>query len=171
MIALNDEARWAELSHAYGPAGDIPALLRALESDPSQRAPAQEPWVTLWSSLCHQGDVYDASYAAVPHIVRIALAATGPVDFSVFLLPASVEVARVTGRGPALPEDLAAPYHQAIARLPDAVAAHRDRPWSQDLTISAAAALAVAKGHHALAEALMNLDADWIAKINACDFD
>ena len=34
------------------------------------------------------------------------------------------------------------------------------------MLLAAAAAQAVAKGHVDVAEALMNLDADWIAKIN-----
>jgi hypothetical protein len=170
MIAL-DDARWAQLTHAYGSAADIPARLRELPNTPGQRASGQEPWATLWSSLCHQGDVYSASYAAVPHVVATALSVDAALDFSFFLLPASVEVARVTGRGPEIPDFLAPAYHEALGRLPDAVAAHRHRPWDQDMTIATAAALAVAKGHHALAEAVMNLDDDWIGKINHGEFD
>lgn len=37
------------------------------------------------------------------------------------------------------------------------------------MTIAAMAAMAVAKSHHALAEAVMNLDEDWISKINNGD--
>jgi len=39
------------------------------------------------------------------------------------------------------------------------------------MLLSAAAAQAVAKGHIDVAEALLNLDADWIAKINNFEFD
>lgn len=39
------------------------------------------------------------------------------------------------------------------------------------MLLSAAAAQAVAKGHIGVAEALLNLDADWIARINNCEFD
>lgn len=130
-----------------------------------------EPWFTLWSSLCHQGDVYSASYAAIPHVVSVALAAAGPIDFSFFLLPASVDVARVKGRGPQIPGFLKQAYDEAIQRLPDCIAGHRNEGWDQDLTIAATAAAAVSKGHHALAEAVMNLDQDWIAKINNGEWD
>lgn len=51
---------WSQLSHAYGTAEDIPGLLDRLEPDP--RSPV---WNDLWSSLCHQGTVYTASYAAL----------------------------------------------------------------------------------------------------------
>jgi hypothetical protein len=39
------------------------------------------------------------------------------------------------------------------------------------MVLAVAAAQAVAKGQFEVAEALLNLDADWITKINNCDFD
>lgn len=39
------------------------------------------------------------------------------------------------------------------------------------MLLAVAAAQAVAKGHIDIAEALLNLDADWIAKINNDEFD
>jgi len=39
------------------------------------------------------------------------------------------------------------------------------------MTIAAMAAIAVSKTHHALAEAVMNLDEDWISKINIGEWD
>lgn len=171
MLQLNDR-RWQELAHAYGPAADVPALLGQLAERPEQsNNPNDEPWFSLWSSLCHQGDVYIASYAAIPHVVGIALSTPRPIDFSFFLLPASVEVAREKGRGPEVPAFLAGSYQEAIALLPEGVSRHRGDHWSEDMTIAAAAALAVAKGHHGLAEALMNLDHDWISKINNHQWD
>jgi len=170
MLEL-DDSRWSELSHAYGQAADIPDLLRRLAERPAQQGPRDEPWFTLWSSLCHQGDVYCASYAAIPHIVEIALSKTGPIDFSFLLLPASVDVARVNGRGPETPSFLKAAYDTAIGRLFDCVIAHRKDSWDQDMTIAATAAMAVSKGRHALAEAVMNLDEDLISKINDGDWD
>ncbi len=171
MISLDDPA-WQTLQHAYGDAANVPDLLRALaaSSGPKTDYP-DEPWFTLWSSLCHQGDVYTASYAALPHIVRIAGEATGPVDFSFFQLPAAIEIARRTGHGPDIPAGCADAYHGAIAQLVENVALHRNEAWDQSMFLSAAAALAVAKGHVDVAEALLNLDADWIAKINDGDFD
>jgi len=168
MLEL-DNSRWSELTHAYGAASDIPDLLHALAKRPEQQGANDEPWFTLWSSLCHQGDVYTASYAAIPHIVEIALSQANPIDFGFLLLPASVEVARTNGRGPEVPDFLLPAYDLAISRLPDCVLAHRGESWSQDMTIAAMAAMAVAKSHHALAEAVMNLDEDWISKINNGD--
>ncbi|MER6027849.1 hypothetical protein [Streptomyces sp. NPDC001851] len=69
------ETDWGQLSHAYGPADDIPGLLREMESeDADVRAEAAHE---LFSALCHQGDIYDASAAAVPHLARLALHGPG----------------------------------------------------------------------------------------------
>lgn len=170
MLEL-DDSRWSELTHAYGAASDIPALLRALAKAPKQQGANCEPWLTLWSSLYHQGDVYTASYAAIPHVVEIALSQANAIDFSFWLLPASVEVARANGRGPDAPDFLLSAYDAAIARLPECILAHRGESWSQDMTIAAMAALAVSKNHHALAEAIMNLDEDWISRISKDERD
>lgn len=57
---------WGSLRDAYGPADGVGALLERAESD--DRA----VWDELWSRLCHQGTVYSASYAALPHLTRLA---------------------------------------------------------------------------------------------------
>ncbi len=169
MLSL-DDPRWSELSHAYGPASDIPALLGQLEGSPGPKGDvSDEPWFTLWSSLCHQDDVYTASYAALPHIVKIGLDTAGPIDSSFFLLPTSIEVARAAGRGPKIPRDLASAYTDGLSLLMDCIVAHRGDPWNEGMMLSVAAAQAVAKGHTRLAEALMNLDDYWISRINDPD--
>jgi len=65
-----DDPRWSDLTHAYGKASDIPDLLRQLDKLPLATGDA-EPWFSLWSALAHQGDVYPASFAAVPHVVAM----------------------------------------------------------------------------------------------------
>lgn len=170
MLPLDDPL-WSELQHAYGRATDIPELLRALAASPGPCSSYRdEPWFSLWSSLCHQGDVYTASYAAVPHIVKIACEEKGPIAFSFFQLPAAIEIARKQGRGQALPDTCANGYCRAISRLVEGVNLHRDEPWDRSTLLSAAAAQAVAKGHVEVAEALLSLDDDWIAKINNGEF-
>jgi hypothetical protein len=170
MIKLSDP-RWQTLSHAYGSAADIPDLLRQLGGT---RCPKighdSEPWSTLWSSLCHQGDVYDASYAALPHIVEIACNAKEAIDFSFFQLPAAIEIARNSGRGPPVPIDLSDAYGEAVSRLTDCVALHRHEIWDEPTLLSAASALAAAKGLHRVAEAIMNLDDDLITRLIKLDF-
>jgi hypothetical protein len=165
MLSLDSPA-WQHLLHAYGPATDIPGLLRQLEESPGPHSSYKdEPWYSLWSSLCHQGDVYTASYAAVPHILRIALLTKDPIDPGFFQLPACVEIARASSRGPALQPDLADAYLQALNCIPDCVHAHSSETWDEGMMQCVAAALAVSKGHSRLAEAIVMLDSDMIDKI------
>jgi HEAT repeat protein len=62
---------WGDLRHAYGAAGDVPALLRALGSG---RGEAEEAVEGLFGSLCHQGTVYSVTPYAVLFLARIAAA-------------------------------------------------------------------------------------------------
>lgn len=109
------------LQHAYGPAGDIPALLERARTAPAPDTYRDEPWFSLWSSLCHQGDVYTASYAAVPELVAIAgaRAAEARVAWECLLLAGSIELERALPEGappPAIPPDLAPEYASALRR-------------------------------------------------------
>src|ERR1700722_4715931 len=141
------------LQHAYGPADDIPPLLHRLRLDPTPKNPNDEPWFSLWSALCHQGDVYSGSYAAVPPIVCIGLAARGPIDIGFFMLPACIEVARLTGRGPAPSDAAVGPYLRALRQLHDCAFTHADDQWDSDMAQAVAAALAASKGQIDLARA------------------
>ncbi|MFI2753322.1 hypothetical protein ACGIF2_07800 [Cellulomonas sp. P22] len=61
---------WNQLQHAYGPAGEVPALLYAvsLGTDPVRL----EAWWELWGNIHHQGTVYEATPASIPFLARIA---------------------------------------------------------------------------------------------------
>ncbi|MDX2642519.1 hypothetical protein PV341_02860 [Streptomyces sp. PA03-1a] len=56
VFAELDRVAWAELHHAYGPAGDVPALLRALTS-PEQET-AEEAEQELWGGAALSASVY-----------------------------------------------------------------------------------------------------------------
>lgn len=154
MLALESH-RWSQLSHAYGSATDIPAMLRALNTMPTSEG-KNEPWFSLWSALAHQGDVFESSYAAVPHVVGALATAPEGADPSYFHFPAWVEICRVKG-GPPIPKDLEAPYFEALRRLPDLVAAASHATWSPEYLGCCMAALAVAKGQTEMAEAVLEL--------------
>jgi hypothetical protein len=155
MLSL-DDPRWNELTHAYGKASDIPVLLRKLYELPDASG-KQEPWFSVWSALAHQGDVYPASFAAVPHV--IAALATNPMvaDPTYFHFPAWVECCRVRG-AIHVPDDLVGPYRAAISRLPALVAEASKRPWDEDFLLCALAAIAAAKGRSVIAEAVLELE-------------
>ena len=155
MIPL-ESLRWSELEHAYGPADDIPPLLRQLEDFP-ESAGDSEPWFTLWSSLCHQDDVYPASFAAVPHIIRVLASDPRRASFSFFQLPACIEIARARDDFP-IPADLRQPYFESLQRLPALVAAAAAREWDENILCCALSAIAAAKGFPSVATAAQELN-------------
>jgi len=161
MLSL-ESSRWAQLRHAYGPADDIPELLRLLKDLPASRG-EDEPWYSLWSSLAHQGDVYSASFAAVPHVIEMF--ATNPMaaDECYFHFPVWVEICRQK-EGTAIPEDLNDAYFASLSRLPDLIAQCFAKEWNSEYARCALAAIAVAKGQAYLAEPLLELSSDVAAK-------
>ena len=170
MLPL-DSHEWAQLEHAYGPAIDTPGLISQLAGDPRPSGKADsEPWFSLWSSLCHQDEVYPASYAAVPHVVDICASYDGAVDFSFFLLPTCIEIARSLGRGPDLTDAFARDYYDAIERLRDCVIARISDDWDETFAMSLVAALAASKGQIRVANAIINLDGDLMDRIIEGDF-
>ncbi|GAA5496023.1 hypothetical protein Rhal01_02204 [Rubritalea halochordaticola] len=103
---------WSELQHAYGGAGDVPAMLEAMYAGGQSR----EFWTDAWSCLCHQGDVYTASLAALPFIVDagIEVLRTDKV-FAYHYLALPVEVEKARGKFPHLKVDSA--YSQGLVRI------------------------------------------------------
>ncbi|MEU0371048.1 PBS lyase [Streptomyces sp. NPDC006283] len=70
MFAGIDEVDWASLEHAYGPADDVPELLRKLAStDPVERETALDG---MYGTVHHQGDVYDSTLACIPFLMELA---------------------------------------------------------------------------------------------------
>jgi hypothetical protein len=153
-----DSPRWSQLQHAYGPASDIPDLLRQLETLPAAEDEST-PWSSLWSSLAHQGDVYPASFAAVPHVVRALAADPGRADCAFFQFPAWVEICRQKKAVP-VPPDLTPAYLEALAQLPALVATAASREWEPGFLCCALSAVAAAKGQGAIAEAVLELTPD-----------
>jgi hypothetical protein len=150
-----DSPLWNELSHAYGSAGDIPALLIKLESFPESNDYSDEPWFSLWSALAHQGDVYPASFAAVPHVVRILASNPSNANHQFFLFRSCVEIDRHRRSMP-IPTELESDYLNSLSRLHSlAVDALARRG---DLTVDHAvnAAIAVTEGRLEVAAVLLD---------------
>lgn len=69
MLKGIDEIDWGRLEHAYGPATDVPGMLRQLTSpDPGERGEAVQ---ALFGTIWHQGTVYEASAHAVPFLIEL----------------------------------------------------------------------------------------------------
>jgi hypothetical protein len=154
LLSLNSP-RWSELQHAYGSAEDIPALLAQLGNLPDSNGD-EEPWFSLWSTLAHQGDVYSASFAAVPFVIEALTSNPNDAGFVYFQFPAWIEICRQK-RAVEIPKDLAAPYFSSLARLPHLVAEASSRVWDASFLQCALSAIAAAKGQTVVAEAVQEL--------------
>jgi hypothetical protein len=100
--------------------------------------------------------VYPASFAAVPHVVRILSVNPTEAGAPYFQFPAWVEICRQ--REPIeIPADLHTAYREALARLPGLAVAALQRERDDDLLRVALSAIAAAKGAAVVAEAAMEL--------------
>ncbi len=160
MLSL-DSPRWGELQHAYGSASDVPPLLHKLQALPDAIGES-EPWFSLWSSLAHQGDVYSASFAAVPHVVAAIASNPEKASSTYFQFPAWVEICRQR-QGTPVSGDLEQAYFDALGQLPALAAAAASRPWDNDMVACVLAAIAVAKGDVSVAEAALELSPEGAA--------
>jgi hypothetical protein len=147
--------RWQELEHAYGKAGNIPALLERLAALPKDEGES-EPWFAIWSALAHQGDVYSASFAAVPHVIAALSKSPETAHQSYFHFPAWVEICRAK-QAIEVPRELHEPYFSSLSRLPQLAAVAATKPWERGFLACALAATAAAKGEHAIAEAILEM--------------
>lgn len=71
MFAGIDEVDWTSMEHAYGPADDVPGLLRGLASaDPAEREQALDG---MYGAVHHQGDVYACTLACIPFLFELVV--------------------------------------------------------------------------------------------------
>lgn len=163
-----DAVGWSNLSHAYGKADDVPMMLRSLERARSG-IDRDLAWEELWSSLCHQGTIYSASYAALPFVVDLALERPSSERLLFWIFVATIAVEGVTRD---IPPGLADAYHAALTRARASVEATDwsrldadERPWLLS-------ALAKLQGERAVARAVEGLiDGDIALACPACDGD
>lgn len=88
MMEKLDEIPWSQLHHAYGPAADVPDLIRALSSaDPQQRDAA---FHELFGNIWHQGTVYEATIHALPFLIELLRQQSVPERQELALLVASI---------------------------------------------------------------------------------
>jgi len=111
MLSLDDN-RWMLMQGGYRMPFDPRPLLARLESNTNTAS----VWPDLWDELHHQGDVGEASYAAVPHLIRICRS-RGELDWNVYAFTAIVELSRGKGDNPDVPEWLSEGYFRAIDEL------------------------------------------------------
>jgi len=103
-----DDPRWKEMKGGYKVIYDPRPALRSLEKGVNLDA----AWDELWNELHHQGDVGEASNAAIPHLVRIQKQ-TRNLDWNLYALVSTIETQRHAKNNPALPGHLKVDLHVA----------------------------------------------------------
>jgi hypothetical protein len=111
FLALSD-ARWSKMKGGYNLPYDVSIPLKALATGANEEA----IWLELWEELHHQGNVGEASYAAIPSLVDICIQRK-LADWNLFHLANVIEVCRKNKDTPNLPAWLEIPYHEAWIKL------------------------------------------------------
>jgi hypothetical protein len=106
----------------------------------------EENRVKAWHelSLHHQGDVGEASYASVPHLVRIHRK-SGIVDWNTYAIVAIIDLARGKGNNPEVPKWLEDDYIRAIRELAEIGAAEIWRTEESEAIRAILGVIAIAK--------------------------
>ncbi|EAQ00337.1 O-succinylbenzoic acid--CoA ligase [Janibacter sp. HTCC2649] len=160
MLDGIDDLDWTAMQHAYGPAGDVPAMLRGLvAADAELRSESEEG---LWGAVHHQGDVYDSTLATIPFLLEIAQR-PGPSQATAFDLLGSyggIDTASLVELGEARP--WLAPggtYEDARRLIADARQVFLDQLASSDARVRDSAIVASLAGppDGRVAEALLAL--------------
>ena len=108
MLGFYDK-RWNHLTGGYKVPFDPRPCLHKLES----RQDTAAAWQELWEEWHNQGDVGDASYAAVPELVRIHRIESG-ADWNLYARVGIIELARTESKNPEVPEWLREDYFGSI---------------------------------------------------------
>jgi hypothetical protein len=109
-----DDPKWKSLRGGYKTPYDASDALRRLYlgEDPDSI------WDEFWNELHHQGDLGEASYASVPHLVKI-LKDRMDLDWNPYALIATIEIERHRKSNPPIPDWLLPSYSAAWNDLLD----------------------------------------------------
>ncbi len=154
MLDLED-GRWSTLSGGYRLPFDARPPLRQL----AQESDSESAWSALSEELYHQGDVGEASYAAVPFLVDNCIDSSQP-SWRLLALVSFVEVARTAPGNPPLPAWLEHDYHAAIESLALlSLTRLRHQNGTEELR-GMLCVIALWKGLRTYADALLSYDED-----------
>ncbi len=162
-MELNDP-RWADLNGGYGRPFDPRPALRRLED--GSDVPAA--WRQLWDGLHHQGDVGEASYASVPHLVRIHQV-RGVLDWNTYAIVATIELARDRRANPPVPSWLRSEYSSAMERLAELALRELPRATDRETTRSMLSILAIWRGARTYGRVLAEPSEDELLELGVDD--
>jgi hypothetical protein len=157
-----DDFHWTKLDGGYRTRFDPRPLLTRLESglDPAAT------WHDLWDELHHQGDVGEASFAAVPHLVHI-YRSRGVIDWNTYAIVAIIELARNIGQNPDVPVWLEKDYFRAIRELAETGAVEILRSEKPDTARAILSVLALERGLRTYAKFLVSYSEDELSSVES----
>ena len=129
-----------------------------------------ETWLELWNELHHQGDVGEASYAAIIVLANLC-SVERPPDWNLFALAATIEVERHRKANPPLPEWLRSDYEEAWKKLADLALGCLRNSADPEMLQSSLAVLAIARGGLKMGALIIHLDQSELDEILERDLD
>src|ERR1700722_4528295 len=154
MLSFDDE-RWNHLTGGYKTLFDPRPSLRKLDNQENSVA----AWEELWQELHHQGDVGDASYAAVPELVRIHRTES-VADWNLYGMVAIIELARNEAQNPEVPDWLCEDYFRSILELAEMGANEILHAHEAETIRAILGVIAIAKGLRTHAKFLIEYSED-----------
>lgn len=116
-----EQVPWSSMTHAYGKADDVLTELPKLASDDSEERVSALGF--LWHGVHHQGDIYDSTVAAVPFLVRAAVADGFPGRDGIIDLLASIGGYSLSNGGATEPREQEADWLPTMRQAYDGVLA------------------------------------------------
>ena len=159
-MASTEDDRWASLTGGYRTKYDPRPALQKLDLGSDAKA----AWEELWDELHHQGDVGEASYAAVPRLVEIYRKHPA-LDWNTYALVAIIELARTRSGNPAIPDWLSTHYFNAIGQLAKIGATEFFRTDDPETLRAILSIMALARGLRNHAEFLIKYSDDELLEI------
>lgn len=157
MLPL-DSPEWNDLPHVYGDEGpSTPILLQRLY-DAKDDVEFEDAFAVFWNAVFHQFDFRPASFAVIPHLVRMCDEASEERTDLLAGAIANIELARKWSlrRGLCLSVDprIEAEYYAALDTLPGRLSRIESSTWSRGWAIEFVSAALIAKGHDSLGSAV-----------------
>ena len=161
MLAL-DDSRWPTLRGGYRIPYDPQPALNKLRAG----AEIASAWEELWEELHHQGDVGEASYAAVPQLVRIHKN-RGVADWNTYALVGIIELARDKSNNPRVPDWLEEDYRCALNELGKIALEEISRASDPETIRSVLSIIAISKGLRITGRILLNYSEPELADLES----
>lgn len=152
-----DDKIWKELKGGYKIIYDASVPLRQLEKTTDKKK-LKNPRRVM-NELHHQGDVGEASYLAVPQLVRIAKN-KGLFDWKLYGLCAVIEQQRHLGKNPSIPIQFIGYYKNGLIELNQFVISNLNTRYDDSDLRVILSTIATCKGKVKLGKAIIEMSDD-----------